>query len=49
VTITENGDDVCAKLLKELIAYDEIANLNTSTDSDDIFKVKKRSKIWGWI
>jgi hypothetical protein len=44
VTITEKGDDVCTKLLKELIAYDEFANLNKSTDSDDMFKVKKDGK-----
>jgi hypothetical protein len=41
VTITDKGDDVCTKLLKELIAHDEIANLNKSTDSHDMFKVKR--------
>jgi hypothetical protein len=44
VTITEKGDDVCTKLLKELFAYDEFANLNKSTDSDDMFKVTKGVK-----
>ncbi len=43
VTITEKGDDVSTKLLRELIAYDEFANLN-NTDSDETFKVKKGGK-----
>ena len=43
VKITEKGDDVSEKLLRELIAYDEFANLN-KTDSDEPFKVKKGAK-----
>ena len=43
VTITEKGDDVSTKLLREFIAYDEFANLN-NTDSDETFKVKKGGK-----
>jgi hypothetical protein len=48
ITITEKGDDVSEKLLRELIAYDEFANLN-KTDSDEPFKVKKRCKIRGCV
>jgi hypothetical protein len=44
VTITEKGDDVSTKLLRELIAYDEFANMN-KTDSDETFKVKKGAKL----
>ena len=44
VTITEKGDGVSEKLLRELIAYEEFANLN-KTDSDESFKVKKGKKI----
>jgi hypothetical protein len=43
VTITKRGDDVSEKLLRELIAYEEFANLN-KTDSDEPFKVKKGVK-----
>ena len=43
VKITEKGDDVSEKLLRELIAYEEFANLN-KTDSDEPFKVKKGVK-----
>jgi predicted transcriptional regulator len=43
VTITEKGDDVSEKLLRELIAYEEFANMN-KTDSDEPFKVKKGVK-----
>jgi hypothetical protein len=43
VTITEKGDDVSEKLLRELIAYEEFANMNT-TDPDEPFKVKKGVK-----
>jgi hypothetical protein len=43
VTITEKGDDVSEKLLRELIAYEEFANMN-KTDSDEPFKVKKGAK-----
>ncbi|MFZ0512179.1 MAG: hypothetical protein WAM14_11280, partial [Candidatus Nitrosopolaris sp.] len=32
------------KLLRELIAYEEFANMNKSTDSDETFKVKKGGK-----
>ena len=40
ITITEKGDDVSEKLLRELIAYEEFANMN-KTDSDEPLKVKK--------
>ena len=43
ITITEKGDDVSEKLLRELIAYEEFANMN-KTDSDEPFKVKKGVK-----
>ena len=43
VTITEKGDDVSEKLLRELNAYEEFANLN-KTDSDEPFKIKKGVK-----
>jgi predicted transcriptional regulator len=43
ITITEKGDDVSEKLLRELIAYDEFVNMN-KTDSDEPFKVKKGVK-----
>ena len=43
VKITEKGDDVSEKLLRELITYDEFANMN-KTDSDEPFKVKKGVK-----
>ena len=39
ITVTKKGDDVSEKLLRELIAYEEFANMN-KTDSDDQFKVK---------
>jgi hypothetical protein len=44
VTSTKKGDDVSTKLLRELIAYDEFANLNKGTDSDKPFRVKKGVK-----
>ena len=40
ITITEKGDDVSTKLLRELIAYEEFANMNKTTDSDERFKAK---------
>ena len=43
ITITEKGDDVSEKLLRELIPYEEFANMN-KTDSDEPFKVKKGVK-----
>ncbi|MGC1928851.1 MAG: hypothetical protein WA667_07730, partial [Candidatus Nitrosopolaris sp.] len=43
VTITEKGEHVSTKLLTELIAYEEFANMN-KTDSDETFKVKKGVK-----
>ena len=43
VTITEKGDDVSEKLLRELIAYEEFVNMN-KTDSDEPFTVKKGVK-----
>jgi hypothetical protein len=43
VTITDKGDDVSEKLLRELIAYEEFAKMN-KTDSDEPFKVKKGVK-----
>jgi predicted transcriptional regulator len=43
VKITERGDDVSEKLLRQLIAYEEFANMN-KTDSDEPFKVKKGVK-----
>jgi hypothetical protein len=43
ITITEKGDGVSEKLLRELIAYEEFANMN-KTDSDEPFKVKKGVK-----
>jgi hypothetical protein len=43
VTVTKKGDDVSEKLLRELIAYEEFANMN-KTDSDEPFKVKKGVK-----
>jgi hypothetical protein len=39
VTITEKGDNVSEKLLREL-AYEKFGNMN-KTDSDETFKVKK--------
>jgi hypothetical protein len=42
--LAEKGDDVSEKLLRELIAYEEFANMS-KTDSDDMFKVKKGVKI----
>jgi hypothetical protein len=39
ITITDKGDEVSEKLLRELIAYEEFANLN-KTDSDEPFKAK---------
>jgi hypothetical protein len=48
VTVTEKGDDVSEKLLRELIAYEEFVNMN-KTDSDEPFKVKKRWKIRSYI
>ncbi|MFZ0515134.1 MAG: hypothetical protein WAM14_26290, partial [Candidatus Nitrosopolaris sp.] len=36
--------DVSTKLLPELIAYEEFANMNKKTDSDETFKVKKGVK-----
>jgi hypothetical protein len=43
VKITEKGDDVSQKLLRELIAYEEFVNMNKA-DSDEPFKVKKGVK-----
>ena len=43
VTITKKGDDISEKLLRELIAYEEFANLNKA-DSEEPFKVKKGVK-----
>jgi len=40
---TKKGDDVSERLLRELIAYEEFANLN-KTDSDEPFKIKKGVK-----
>ena len=40
ITITEKGDDVSERLLRELIAYEEFVNMN-KRDSDEPFKVKK--------
>jgi predicted transcriptional regulator len=40
VTITEKGEDVSTRLLQELIAYEEFANMNKPT-SDDKFVAKK--------
>ena len=40
VTITEKGEHVSTKLLPELIAYEEFANMNKKTDSDERFKAK---------
>jgi hypothetical protein len=39
----EKGDDISEKLLRELIAYEEFANIN-KIDSDEPFKVKKGVK-----
>ena len=33
ITITEKGDDVSEKLLRELIAYEEFANINKTDTS----------------
>jgi hypothetical protein len=43
ITITKKRDDVSEKLLRELIAYEEFANMN-KTDSDDpgLQRVEKR-------
>jgi hypothetical protein len=43
VKITEKGDDLSERLLRELIAYEEFVNMN-KTDSDEPFKVKKGVK-----
>jgi len=43
ITITEKGDDVSERLLRELIAYEDFVNMN-KTDSDEPFKVKKGVK-----
>jgi predicted transcriptional regulator len=43
ITVTEKGEDVSDKLLRELIAYEEFANMN-KTDSEAPFKVKKGVK-----
>ena len=43
ITITEKGDGVSERLLRELIAYEEFVNMN-KTDSDEPFKVKKGVK-----
>lgn len=40
ITITEKGEDVSSKLLQELIAYEEFANMNRKTDIDDEFIAK---------
>ena len=40
VKITEKGDHICIKLLQELIAYGELANMNKKTDSEERFKAK---------
>ena len=39
ITITDKGEDVSAKLLQELIAYGEFANMN-KTDRDEKFVSK---------
>jgi hypothetical protein len=39
----QKGRDVSERLLRELIAYEEFANLN-KTDSDEPFKIKKGVK-----
>jgi hypothetical protein len=43
ITITEKGDEVSEKLLRELIAYEEFANMN-KTDTGEQFRVKKGVK-----
>jgi len=40
ITITEKGEDVTAKLLQELIAYEEFANMNRRTDYEEKFVSK---------
>ena len=40
VTITEKGDDVSTKLLRDLIAYEELTNCVSRTDSDERFVAK---------
>jgi hypothetical protein len=40
VKITEKGDEISNKLLQELIAYGELANMNKKTDSEERFKAK---------
>ena len=40
ITIAKKGDDVSEKLLRELIAHEEFANMN-KTDSDEPFRLKK--------
>lgn len=34
ITITDKGEEVSTKLLQELIAYEEFANMNKKTDSE---------------
>jgi hypothetical protein len=34
ITITEKGEDVSTKLLQELVAYGEVANMNRKSDFD---------------
>jgi hypothetical protein len=46
ITITEKGEDVTAKLLQELIAYEEFANMNRRTDYEEKF-VSKGSNVRG--
>lgn len=40
ITITEKGEDVSTKLLQELVAYGEVANMNRKSDFDDEFVAK---------
>ncbi len=40
VTITEDGNNKSSTLLQELIAFEELANLNTKTNSEDGFIAK---------
>lgn len=40
ITITEKGEDVTTKLLQELIAYEEFANMNRRTDYEEKFVSK---------
>jgi predicted transcriptional regulator len=46
ITITEKGEDVTTKLLQELIAYEEFANMNRRTDYERKF-VSKGANVSG--